>query len=478
MFNSLRIKLTLWYSAILALVLILFAFGFYFLIGQTVKQIADDSLEDASDSLITRIKNDSTQTDQSISEILEDFRFQYTVFAVYDKDKKIIAASPRLQTDQKLKYPTFNISSKEIPAKVLTQVFQNPDTHETFVLKKTNIRIHGNKTNLDDKEIFIATLRPLTNQTELLSNIRFIFLAGIPLALILSSLGGYYLARKSLEPVREMGERASLITSQNLSERLPTGKKRDELEKLADIFNKMLTRLETSFEQQRRFMADASHELRTPLAIMRGEAEVSLQKTNRTEDEYRESLEVIRQEGVRLSHIVEDLFILARADAQQYKLNITTFYLDELINETGRAVRTLVAKKNLDFNLTTDENLIFKADEALIRRLIIILLDNAIKYSLKGGTVRIECIENDLAYQISVSNTGISIPAEEQKKIFERFYRTDKARSHNDDYELGTGAGLGLSMGKWIAKVHQGTLELIKSDESETVFTINLPKVS
>jgi signal transduction histidine kinase len=238
----------------------------------------------------------------------------------------------------------------------------------------------------------------------------------------------------------------------------------------------MLTRLETSFEQQRRFMADASHELRTPLAIMRGEAEVALQKDTRAEDEYRETLEIIRQEGVRLSNIVEDLFTLARADAGQYKLNRTTFYLDELVFECGRAVRTLVANKNLKFELAVDENLIFNGDEVLIRRLLIILLDNAIKYANRSGEVFIECLAKRSNYEITISNTGLSIPAAEQTHIFDRFYRADKARSHKDDYALGTGAGLGLSIGTWIARIHEGQLELVNSDVAQTTFRVYLPK--
>lgn len=477
MFSSLRITLTLWYSAVLALVLIVFALLFYFLIEQTVKQLADDSLIDASDSLITQLTNNQDFSDQTIQQTLDDFRFQYLVFAIFDADKNLIAVSPRLRKDSKLNTPTFNISTEEIPAGVITNLVQKPNSFATFLFEnKTNIRIFHENVNLHGREIYIATLRPLTNQTELLTKIRFIFLAGIPLALLFSALGGYYLARKSLVPVREMGEKASLITSRNLNERLPVGNKRDELENLADIFNKMLTRLETSFEQQRRFMADASHELRTPLAIMRGESEVALQKDTRGEDEYRETLEIIRQEGVRLSNIVEDLFTLARADAGQYKLNPTTFYLDELVSECGRAVRTLVANKNLNFELVTDENLIFNGDETLIRRLLIILLDNAIKYADQAGEVSIKCRERVSNYEIKVSNTGVSVPEIEQIRIFDRFYRADKARSHKDDYEHGTGAGLGLSIGTWIARVHQGKLELVSSDTTKTTFKVTLPK--
>lgn len=477
MFSSLRIKLTLWYSAVLALVLIIFTFFFYLMIEQSVKSLADDSLEDASNSLIIRLNQNPDSQPETIRQTLEDFRFQYIVFAIYDQNENLLATSPHLKNDTRLNYPTFNISNKDIPPNLLDFVFNNPNAHETFLFEnKTNVRIFGQKTNLGGNEIYIASLRPLTNQLELLSNIRLIFITGIPLALIFSAFGGYYLARKSLEPVRQMGEKASRITSQNLNERLSTGQNRDELENLAEIFNQMLTRLETSFEQQRRFMADASHELRTPLAIMRGESEVSLQMKTRTEEEYRESLEVIRQEGVRLSHIVEDLFTLARADAGQQKLNITTFYLDELINESARAVRTLIANKNLDFVHQTDENLILKGDEILIRRLIIILLDNAIKYANVGGSVSIKCIENESNYEIKVSNTGEPIPDIKKAKIFERFYRADKSRSRQGDYELGTGAGLGLSIGTWIAKVHQGNLELLRSDNDKTVFVVHLSK--
>lgn len=472
-----RIKLTLWYSVVLALVLIVFAFVFYFLIEQAVKELADDALVDATDSFATRLQSAPAPDDETIRRILRDFRLQYVFFAIYDRDRNLIAASPRIEKDFELKFSTFNISTASIPKKTLDALFAEPNSFRTFPAQdKINVRIYGERSVFKTRELFIATLRPLSNQTELLADIRFIFLAGIPLALVFSSLGGYYLARKSLEPVREMGAKASLITSRNLNERLPVGGTDDEIENLAEIFNRMLTRLEASFEQQRRFMADASHELRTPLAIMRGEAEVALQKTTRREEEYRESLEIIRQEGVRLSHIVEDLFTLARADAGQYKIKRTTFYLDELIGETVRAVRTLVAGKNLELEVETPENLIVEADEVLLRRLFVILLDNAIKYAEPGGAVSVRCRAEAETFEIKISNTGAPISPDAQARIFERFYRADKARSHKDDFEFGTGAGLGLAIGSWIARIHAGRLELEKSDEAETIFLISLPR--
>ncbi len=176
-------------------------------------------------------------------------------------------------------------------------------------------------------------------------------------------------------------------------------------------------------------MADASHELRTPLAIVRGEAEVTLQKEARSENEYRESLEIIEDESRRLTQIVEDLFVLARADAGQYALQKADFYLDELLNECGRAVRTLVAKNNLKFDSETENELLFRGDETLIRRLIMNLLDNAIKYTSPNGKILVSCKAFAETYEIKVTNTGAAIPLAAQKHIFERFYRTDKARS-------------------------------------------------
>ncbi|MEZ5343975.1 MAG: histidine kinase dimerization/phospho-acceptor domain-containing protein [Pyrinomonadaceae bacterium] len=477
MFSSIRTRLTLWYSAVLALVLISFALLFYFLIEQTVKQSVDDSLEDASDSLITRLENTPSFDDAAFQAVLDDFRFQYTVFAIYDENYHLVAASPRLIGDPKLQFPSFNISTDEIPNHVLADGFAKGQFFSTFYTpNKVAVRFFGDRPQINKRRLNVATMRPLTIQSALLANIRLILFAGIPFALIFSSIGGYYLARKSLEPVRRMGEKVSFITSQNLNERLHVDQNNDELDNLAAIFNKMLTRLETSFEQQKRFMADASHEFRTPLAIMRGEAEVSLQKDERSEDEYRESLEVIRQEGVRLSHIVEDLLILARADAEQYQINSSAFYLDEVVAETARSLRSLVLNKQLDFTVDTDEGLLFSGDELLIRRLLIILMDNAIKYSDDNGKISMSCAETEAGYEITVSNSGSFIPENEQSRIFERFYRADKVRSRKNDYQLGTGAGLGLSIGKWIAKVHNGNLILNCSDKTETSFLVKLQK--
>jgi signal transduction histidine kinase len=274
-----------------------------------------------------------------------------------------------------------------------------------------------------------------------------------------------------------MSATAARIGAANLHERLPVANERDELGGLAGVINALLARLDASFEQQRRFMADASHELRTPVAIMRSEAEVALSQEERSNQELRESLVIFKDETKRLTAIVEDLFMLARADAGQYKLTSKEFYLDELAGEVTRSVRTLVAERGLTLQLDALEEMPFRGDENLLRRLLLNLVYNAIKYTPKGGALTVSCKQDGKRYIITVSDTGPGIPAEAQPHIFERFYRADSARSRaeDDSARLTSGAGLGLSIARWIAEAHDGTLDLLHSSAAGSVFQLILP---
>jgi len=296
----------------------------------------------------------------------------------------------------------------------------------------------------------------------------------IPLSVFLAGAGGYFLARRSLSPVVDMSSAAARMGAENLHERLEVRNAKDELGQLAQSFNGLLDRLDRSFEQQRRFVADASHELRTPVAILQGEADVALSKSERPPEEYRESLAILRGEARRLKHIVEDLFTLARADAGQHPLMPTKFDLDELVAECARNMRTLAAAKQIALRCEEPKERPVYADEGLIRRMVVNLLDNAIKYTKPGGEVRVSCGEQDGFLRVAVRDSGPGIPAELQAHIFERFFRADKARSRAESD--GGGAGLGLSISRWIAEVHGGRLELMDSSAKGSTFTILLPK--
>jgi signal transduction histidine kinase len=269
-----------------------------------------------------------------------------------------------------------------------------------------------------------------------------------------------------------MSKQAEQISTANLRQRLSIKNNDDELGQLAASFNQLLERVDLSFEQQQRFMADASHELRTPVAILFGEADVALSQKVRSEEEYRETLNILRSEAGRLKDIVDGLFTLTRADAGQYPLMITDFYLDELVNECARNLRTVAAAKEIALNCNADNELPIRADEGLLRRMIMNVLDNAIKYTPPKGEVLISCWNNNTDYRITVQDTGCGIPRELHARIFERFFRVDKARSHDE----GSGAGLGLSISAWIAEAHGGKIELSHSGEDGSVFTISLPQ--
>jgi len=224
-------------------------------------------------------------------------------------------------------------------------------------------------------------------------------------------------------------------------------------------------------------MADASHELRTPVSIIRAAGEVALDGDVRTPDEYRDSLRVVTETAARLSTIVNELFLLARADAGQQPLRRTELYLDELVGDCVRAVRALALRSGIVIRAETDIDAPFTGDEELLRRLVTNLLDNAVKYSGPGSTVTVTLSETVDAYCLRVRDTGPGIPIEAQSRLFERFFRADPARSRAAAGDLrGGGAGLGLAIAQWIAGAHGGRLVLTETSPAGTEFALWLPR--
>jgi len=270
-----------------------------------------------------------------------------------------------------------------------------------------------------------------------------------------------------------MTARAQQISASTLHDRLPVLNTGDELGHLASVFNELLARLDASFEQQRQFIADASHELRTPVAIVRGEAELALAREARTPEELRMALRTIEEEMQGLQRIVEDLFLLARAHAGERLLQPAELYLGELASESVRAARSLAAQKRIVLSYEGSADLPMRGDEALLKRLLLNLVDNAIKYTPEGGRVTVQSSETDASYVIDVRDTGSGIPADARARVFERFYRAERSRRVG---EPTSGAGLGLAIASWIAEAHGGSLALASSDSSGSVFRLIVPK--
>jgi heavy metal sensor kinase len=501
MFSSVRARLTLWYTCVLALVLIAFALAAYFFLSHTLDQRTDDALVEIANAFAATLAEDERDggvrdeantargedgragPDAAAIEAVSRNSFRDYQFVVYtEAGREVVAASPISPTrHESADAPVWKRPRVESGISgVLDAVTRTPGSAPALATLSdgdSEYRVVGRRVRAGGRAYTLVVLRSLHDQDDLLEGASYALIVAVPLALLLASVGGYFLARKSLAPVAEMSEKAASIGSANLHERLPVINERDELGGLARVINALLARLDASFEQQRRFMADASHELRTPVSIVRSEADVALSQVTRSNEELRESLAVIQDEARRQTRIVEDLFTLARADAGQYRLSSQNFYLDELAGEVALAVRTLVAERGLTLQLDAAEELPFRGDESLLRRLLLNLLDNAIKHTPRGGALTVSCKREGARYVINVGDTGTGIPAEARPHIFDRFYRADGARSRAEDdgADLTSGSGLGLSIARWVAEAHGGSLELLYSSAAGSAFQLTLP---
>jgi heavy metal sensor kinase len=301
-----------------------------------------------------------------------------------------------------------------------------------------------------------------------LSQLRYNMITAFPILLILGSLGGWILARRSLAPIGYIASKAQSITSKNLNERLTRRGTDDEMDDLIQTINGMIERLEGSFKRMAEFTADASHELKTPICAMRGEAEVLLSK-ERTKDEYEEALAHLIEQFDRMNQMLNDLILLSKSDSSQIQLRMDPLRLDFLISSIISLFNVLAEQKKIEFVVGPFEEVIVRGDEGRLQQLIANLIDNAIKYT-QGGSIRVSLEKNAETAIIRVKDTGIGIPKEEQEKIFKRFYRIDKSRSR----ETG-GVGLGLSIAEWIAHAHHGSIEVESELNRGSTFTVYLP---
>ncbi|MFL6468808.1 MAG: ATP-binding protein [Pyrinomonadaceae bacterium] len=457
MFRSLRVKLTLWYICVLALIFAAFAAVTYSLFLRAVQDETKTNISEMAGNFITsanQLQNEKPHgfdPNAMIDEVLDEFQFRDYRFAVFAGDASLIGTT----TDPDLTY--------ENVAAVGEGKFAN------VTLDSESYQVFEKLFSVEGKPFRLFVFYSLADQAAIESRIRNIFLVIAPVLLFLAGVVGFLLARTSLRPVVLMGERAKQIGANNLHERLPVANPEDEIGNLAVLFNQLLDRLSDEFDKQRRFMADASHELRTPLAIVRGESEVALQKDDRTGPEYRESLKIVNDEGRRLSKIVEDMFTLARVDAGNIQGSFREVYLDEIVDDCVKKIRTLADQKNITVKYDGVETRSF-GDEALLQRLFINLLDNAVKYNHRNGRIQATVSGNS----VEIKNTGPDIPVEKRELIFERFFRIDKAHSRQAD-TMTSGAGLGLSIARWIADLHNAEIVLHRSNEGENIFSVTFP---
>jgi signal transduction histidine kinase len=411
-FRSVQIRLVVWTVVVTAVFISLFSAATFVLLERNVERRIDDSLAETGREFAQAVEQEAADGRRPIGELMreeaEEFAARNRDLAVFTHDGALVGAS--------LGNPSAPMSGMSFFT--LRGIAQSTSSARYLNLGKH--RLYARPFTARGDKFVVLTSRHRGEQEELLASVAEVFWYGAPLWIALSGLAGWVLVRKSLQPAKTMSE------------------------------------------QQRRFMADASHELRTPLSIVRGESEVALAR-ERSAEELREALEVIQHESELLTSIVDDLFLLARADAGQRLLSRTRFYLNELLTDAARAVRTLADEKQIALEVDAPHDVMIEADERLLSRMIGNLLENAVKYTPRGGRVTVALTADSI---ITIRDTGKGIAADEQSRIFERFYRGAKPQ--------GEGAGLGLAIARSIAEMHGARLELVESSEAGSVFRVTL----
>jgi heavy metal sensor kinase len=294
-------------------------------------------------------------------------------------------------------------------------------------------------------------------------------LIGLPFIIFISVLLGMFFSKRALIPVELIRQKTEEIHSDDLSSRLPYPPHKDELYWLTDTFNRLLDRIEKAFDGMRRFTADASHELRIPLTNLKGTIDVALQR-KRTVEEYEAVLKDAQEEVDRLADLVRSLLVLARIDAKKFSIEKSQVNLSQFLNQVFKYAQTLNKDNEMRLQLEEIPSIDVFIDSEKLTQLLLILLDNAVKYNRAGGSVSLSAEKNKDGVTIIVADTGDGIPNEEQEKIFERFYRIEKSRSRDKG-----GTGLGLSIARSIAVAHQGSLTVQSTPGKGSIFRLFIP---
>lgn len=469
--QSLRIKLTLWYVFILAILLTTFSSFLYFTLSKSLYRDVDRKLRSiaeliASESIMPLSKFGLNNVDQAL-EGLMNLKPIGKFIQVLDESGKIGKKSDNLRH---IELPITLTALKNASRGVIT--FETNRSIGNIPLRIITYPII--EENHPVKIIQVAS--SLEEVEDALNTLFIILIITVPSALLIAVLGGQFLAYKALKPVDYITQTARHITSKNLNQRIPPTKVKDEIGRLIDTFNDMISRLDHSFRQIKQFTQDASHELKTPLTILKGEVEVTLRK-ERTPYEYQQTLRSNLEEINRMSQIVDDLLVLSKADSGELKIKKEMVNLNQVLDEVISHMEVLANEKGIRIEtLNHNEDIHLYGDPLRLRELFLNLISNGIKYTEQGGLIRIsieKSNENGLKNQfvkVIVSDTGIGISEEDKTKIFDRFYRVDKSRSRDQG-----GSGLGLSICKWIVESHKGEIKVESELGKGSSFIVKLP---
>jgi heavy metal sensor kinase len=455
-----RSRLTLWYVVVLACLLAAYASGaslFFFL---SLREQVDRSLLEDLETIKGLLANEPSgfvslralhpeEDDASLQRFVE----------VWAPSGLLLYRSQQLQGQSLGGPPTPTEGTGE------------PEPFSQRLGNGLRVRTASSIYHIEDRRVVLRVAHSEEGPWREVHEMAWVLALGFPVALLLAGFGGYALARKALAPVDAMTHKAERISAERLSQRITVENPKDELGKLATVFNSMLSRLEAAFNQLRRFTADASHELRTPLTAIRSVGEVALQD-QRSPAEYRDVIGSMLEEVDRLTRLVESLLVLSRADAGQVQLQRADISLLALAQEAIALVEVLAEERRQRIAVEGDARAVVSVDRLILRQAIVNLVDNAIKYSPAEGLISVQARVSDNSHAIlEVTDQGPGVPPEHRSHIFDRFCRMDAARAR----EWG-GAGLGLSIARWAVEAHGGEIGLRSEGARGSTFWIRLPK--
>ncbi len=458
--TQLRLRLTLWYMGVLAGLLVL-AWGgtFAVLFWQLRSQLDHFAIQE-----IETVEGLLYFTPRGELQMHEDYHNHLESKDVIDRFMEV------LSPDGALLYRNDRLGNRTLGAAPFAgEGIGGYSVRSARLADGTRVRMVSRLHSLDGRPILIRlghTEEPLWSRLEeMLLGSLFV----LPLVLALAGFAGYGLVRRALGPIEQMARRAQEITPQRLHDRLPNDDTDDELGQLARVFNATLARLEQAFEQLRRFTSDASHELRTPLASIRSVGEVGLQKDG-TRSEYRDIIGSMLEEVNRLTSLVDNLLTISRADAGSLQLELVQVPIMQLARDAAALFEVLVDENGLTLELSGNESASVRGDALFLRQAFVNVLHNAVKYSPAGGTILVRVQRSADEVTVEIEDNGPGIPPEDRARIFDRFYRVDKARGRESG-----GAGLGLAITKWIVDAHRGQISLEGGSTHGCLFKIKLP---
>ena len=444
-----RVRLSVWYSLVLLAGLCLFGGGIWVVVSHGLRASLDESLAAQAKGVTTVIQSEFAEGHQ------QQLREELVEYAAATPEGNLIEIrDPRGQSI---------VSSKAV-------TLEGQGGFAVQTNGSHRYRTWTTATTVDGQAYRILVATPLDGTEATLRRLRMLLFWTAPGVLLIASLGGYWMSRRALAPVDAIMQAARSIGIQNLSQRLDVPATGDELQRLSETWNGMLARLESAVQRLSQFTADASHELRTPIALIHTTAELALRR-ERSEEVYRDALRQVLTETERMARLVEDLLSLARADVGLPALPLERIELTPLVLDVCQQGEVLARERQLEMSTEApDQPVYVEANDPALRRLLLLLVDNAVKYTPAGGriTVSVGCDPNGAT--IAVRDTGIGIPEAALPRVFDRFYRADDSRNRNAG-----GTGLGLSIAKWIADRHHASLEAESQAGQGATFRVRFP---